>query len=191
MLKKQYFWRTVVYIIIMFLTCYQTLEDRNNPDEIEQKGPFICSRNDFWLGKGYYFWDTNIEWAHAWGQFYVKNGYVICKTLLRHDEFLFDLWGNVAHQQAFRDILTVLQKRVPKGEEIVVRHVLVSSQKTGSFLFNGIRAFDEPNEVQTIRYNSGRKEVLIINQRVQICLLNQKSLVSQDFRIVFPNHYVM
>ena len=45
---------------------FQTLEDRNNPDEVESQGPFICTNNP-WLGKGYYFWDTFLDLAHWWG----------------------------------------------------------------------------------------------------------------------------
>ena len=41
---------------------FQTLEDRNNPDEVESQGPFICTNNP-WLGKGYYFWDTFLDLA--------------------------------------------------------------------------------------------------------------------------------
>ena len=27
---------------------FQTLEDRNNPDEVESQGPFICTNNPGW-----------------------------------------------------------------------------------------------------------------------------------------------
>ena len=40
---------------------YQTLENRNNPDQIEEQGPFLCNRKSAWLGEGYYFWDSFIE----------------------------------------------------------------------------------------------------------------------------------
>ena len=42
------------------LTGYHTVEDRDNPDEIEADGPFKCTRGDAWLGPGYYFWDSKI-----------------------------------------------------------------------------------------------------------------------------------
>lgn len=32
-------------------TLYQTVEDRNNPLEIESEGPFLCVRNNAWLGR--------------------------------------------------------------------------------------------------------------------------------------------
>ena len=48
---------------------YQTLEDRQNYEEVEQHGPYFCSvtypngilkkgSKQPWLGSGYYFWDT-------------------------------------------------------------------------------------------------------------------------------------
>lgn len=32
---------------------YQTVEDRDNPDNIEAEGPFKCTRKDAWLGEYY------------------------------------------------------------------------------------------------------------------------------------------
>lgn len=46
---------------------FQTLEDRDNPDKVEQHGPYQ-SEMSHWLGKGYYFWDRNITRAHWWGR---------------------------------------------------------------------------------------------------------------------------
>lgn len=44
---------------------YQTVEDRNNPDDVEQHGPFLCTNKMAWLGHGYYFWDTFINLARG------------------------------------------------------------------------------------------------------------------------------
>ena len=90
---------------------YQTLEDRNNITEVEQNGPFICNRTDAWLGTGYYFWDTNMEWAKNWGfNSYERRGqgYVIghCKLNL---EKCFDIAGIVAHQTEFEQVYLALR----------------------------------------------------------------------------------
>ncbi|MBK9689303.1 MAG: hypothetical protein IPO65_16695 [Saprospiraceae bacterium] len=63
-------------------TVYQTLENRGNQDYVENNGPFLCSRNNAWLGNGYYFWDSFIENAHWWGWKVKKftNGYFICEA---------------------------------------------------------------------------------------------------------------
>lgn len=58
---------------------YQTLEDKDNDEEIERHGPYFCSVYEIdgspkkgskepWLGGGYYFWDTRINDAHWWGR---------------------------------------------------------------------------------------------------------------------------
>ena len=57
---------------------YQTLEDRQNYDDVEKHGPYFCCARDAngtpksgvkepWLGEGYYFWDTRIADAQWWG----------------------------------------------------------------------------------------------------------------------------
>lgn len=68
---------------------YQTLEDRQNYEEIEAHGPYFCSERyqngilkkgvkEPWLGEGYYFWDSRISDAQWWGDtIYSKKGYVI------------------------------------------------------------------------------------------------------------------
>jgi len=81
---------------------YQTLENRNNPDQIEEQGPFLCNRKSAWLGEGYYFWDSFIENAHWWGQEGYKNNYVICESTFELDEDkCFNLVDNPEHLKLF------------------------------------------------------------------------------------------
>ena len=76
---------------------FQTLEDRNNPDEVESQGPFICTNNP-WLGKGYYFWDTFLDLAHWWGKQVHSGNYIICQTFIEdNSEYILDLVGNTQH----------------------------------------------------------------------------------------------
>ena len=175
----------------MIIECYHTLENQGNPDYVERYGPFACSRKDAWLGTGYYFWDTNIQWAHEWGKVYA-NGYFICQVSIQHDETIFDLYGNVSHMMAFTKAFEILKSRVPPSDhaKILVRDVIEALKKTGSFPYNGIRANHEHSRSLTVKFNSIRHEYLIINSPVQICLLNKKNLISQTFRIVFPEDYV-
>ena len=64
---------------------YQTLDDNDNADYVEQNAPFPCDRKNSWLGTGYYFWDTFIENAHWWGEVNYKNSYIICKAVCDFD----------------------------------------------------------------------------------------------------------
>ena len=98
----------------MSTTIYQTLENRNNKDEIEKHGPYFCSLRDKdgklksgnktpWLGEGYYFWDTRIEDARWWGNtIYSRSGHIICKTTYdATSPLLYDLVGNIALHDEF------------------------------------------------------------------------------------------
>lgn len=78
---------------------YQTVEDRGNPDYVEQHGPFICTNKNAWLGEGYYFWDTIIELAHWWGNLcYKDSGYIISQSACDDKlEKVFDLVGRPEH----------------------------------------------------------------------------------------------
>jgi hypothetical protein len=182
----------------MVLECYQTLEDRGNPDEVEQSGPFPCNRSDVWLGAGYYFWDTNIRWAHEWGKAYERKqkSYLIGQVSIRCDETIFDLFGNVAHLTAFEEAYNLLLIRqmsikYPRhNKPVLVRDVIRFLQKTNTFPYNGIRASDEPKGGSAVLFNSNRHEVLVIHRRVQVCLTTKNNIVSHPFRIIFPDKYV-
>lgn len=110
----------------MNLECYHTLEDRENPDEVENRGPFVCTRGDFWFGKGYYFWDTNVEWAHNWGEWsYGEERYIICQATIKLDNNIFDLTGNVSHKMAFMDAYDIIiKKNLISGRKLVLRDVI-------------------------------------------------------------------
>ncbi len=113
----------------MIIKAYQTLEDRDNIDYIETEGPFICDHKAAWLGTGYYFWDTNFEWALDWGEFaytVFKKDFLItsCKIDLSQD--CFDLYGDVKCNLAFVEVNEVLKasdkfkgKEPPKVSEII------------------------------------------------------------------------
>ena len=47
----------------MVVEGYQTLEDKDNLDEVELDGPFPCRHKGAWLGFGSYLWDTRVDWA--------------------------------------------------------------------------------------------------------------------------------
>ena len=91
---------------------YQTLEDRDNPDKIEDHGPFRCNRESAWLGSGYYFWDSSIDSAHFWGNTSYKGNYIICQSYYDYDSLEFlDLVGNTEHLYQLRVIAEKVAKR--------------------------------------------------------------------------------
>lgn len=110
-------------------TIYQTLEDRDNDEEVQEHGPYWCDLYEAdgkkkegikepWLGAGYYFWDTLIEDAHWWGRtIYPKKGYIVCQSQYdSHSPHLFDLVGNVSHSREFVDCVAFIKSN-GKGQK--------------------------------------------------------------------------
>jgi hypothetical protein len=173
------------------LTGYHTVEDRGNPDVIEVDGPFKCTRKNAWLGPGYYFWDSKIEWAHKWGKdAYKEKGYVICSAQIENKtEVMFDLFGNVQHQDEFIQVFEALSAKLNTGEKpplvAEIIHFLVNQNL---FPYKSVRAHDEWNQAKVISFYQERAKMRI-GQRVQICLFEKNSVTLQDFLIVHPSHY--
>lgn len=95
---------------------YQTIEDRNNPDEVEENGP-IPGVYHPWLGDGYYFWDGFIANAHWWGKAHVRKEYMICKASIAvEDDYFLDLHGNPEHMQYFSKTLKLIADELNKND---------------------------------------------------------------------------
>lgn len=188
------------------LTGYHTVEDRNNPDVILLEGPFRCEREDAWLGYGYYFWDTKIEWAREWGKNNClrkkdpwKDGYVICQALIVNDpDIMFDLVGNVSHQEEFEQVIKLLEADESYVDaQPLVSEILAFMQEKGMFTYKSIRAADNNNKVIEINFRPPRiqerpqnRPYMRIGQRVQICVVEKSNLTLQEFSIIFPEKYL-
>ena len=176
------------------VTAYQTLEDRDNIDQIEMEGPFECVRGNAWLGHGYYFWDTNMEWALAWGRnSYNRRGrnFVICACSLNLSSNCFDLFGNVVDQMSFTNIVkSIRESGLLKGTgDLSVPNVIQFMKQNGLFTYNSIRSSDLPKNTLTVPYGS-ESEHLAVNPRVQICVINLETVLLQPFSAVYPEKYL-
>ncbi|WP_339888940.1 hypothetical protein [uncultured Flavobacterium sp.] len=179
----------------MIVEAYQTLEDLDNIDQIETEGPFDCKRSGAWLGFGYYFWDTNMDWAIAWGEnAYKKYGkeYVIgrCKINLAND--CFDLVGNVQHQIDLKEVIEVMirSKKIKSLKDAIVPNVILFMKSKGLFPYKSIRAADMQNNIVQLQFKRDKKEYMVINQRVQICVIEKKDVLLRPFSVIYPEKYV-
>lgn len=169
-------------------TIYQTLEHRNNADEVEASGPFLCHRKNAWLGVGYYFWDTDIELAHEWGRNSYNGNYFICRTYLPSTgNDVFDLVGNLEHLKELREAMSVICKNY---EDCTVATVIEYLKKHTEFLkdFKAVRSRDERRSSCFLPYPGG-KAILNLRPRIQICVFNKSSLEGIPFEIIYPDDY--
>lgn len=184
----------------MNLTLYQTLENRDNPEEIENEGPFPCDRLDAWLGTGYYFWDSHIELAHWWG---IKNPkieeYIICSALVTKSEKLFDLLEGAFRKQLTEAARMILEDGLATIEDLIVPDIIDYLYEEGVFNdYEAIRAYgvdslsEEKSPDSVLRFKFSYKTIAYLDMLppIQLCLFKRKSLSLRNYKVVFPDYYV-
>lgn len=177
---------------------YQTLENRDNPDQIEQEGPFSCSRNNSWLGPGYYFWDTFIENAHWWGKVSLSDNYVICEAKFNfHTNTCFDLVGKTEHMLDFGKSVNLMKSKNLLDKNTTVARVLSYMKNTlNIFSYNAIRVYGVHSKSKNIKPNYQLKFDLVKPQyldykpAIQICIYSFEGLNFGNYNIVYPDDYV-
>lgn len=175
-------------------TLYHTVEDRSNPDDIEESAPFKCTKG--WLGDGYYFWDTFIINAHWWGDHCYNGSYIICKTeyKIEDNEFL-DLVGNTSQMEEFRNIVNTIKEEYCAEKDITVPFVIKWLQNKKLFRYkairaNGVRSKSNKNAEYTanIRFTEGNHAYLDLCPPIQVCVID-KSILVLPMKIVYPHYY--
>ena len=178
------------------ITLFHTVEDRNNPDEVTLKGPFLCSEDDAWLGIGYYFWDSHISLGHWWGRTHYKGKYMICQAEGIIDEKCLDLLNGNDRIRFERQCKAFLTKMGKKQENVFVSEMLLLWLNLENNLFNSVRSI--PTNSQgfamkrsfRIKFTNKQEAFLDFNLPVQVCLYDKKALSLRDFRVIFPDVYV-
>lgn len=176
---------------------YQTLEDRQNYEEIEAHGPYFCSERyqngilkkgvkEPWLGEGYYFWDSRISDAQWWGDtIYSKKGYVICHTTYdQHSKWLYDLVGDVRQFDEFVKLAELI--RSERNIKTVKFPVVLAYMKkeVAEFNYKAIRVWPHPKTFEKTSINFPDVNMILCKaDKIQICFFD-KTLLSAPFQIV-------
>lgn len=173
---------------------YQTLEDRDNYDEVEDCGPFPCYRSNAWLGNGCYFWDDDIIVAHNWAkQAGYNSDYIICQSSYDYDNHNFlDLVGHPKHLKLFREFYQVLKSKLPSNRNIKVPTLIefVKEELGQAFNYKAIRARSEWQDYDFIlEFPGSRPAKLNLHPQIQICVIDKSFLIS-PFLIVYPKSAV-
>jgi len=175
----------------MIVTGYYTLENKDNFDEIEVDGPFDCTHKGAWLGTGSYFWDTNIDWAHEWGDIgYRRRGkkYCITETKIDLSNNCFDLFGSVSSQNELIECIDVMIEsgKIKNAKEAIIPNLIEFMKEKEIFSYSSIRAADMHKKIMRLRFREDRGEYMIINQRVQICVIHRKGVILRPLKVIFP-----
>lgn len=177
----------------MKVIAYQTLENRGNIDEIEFAGPFDCTHKGAWLGRGSYFWDTNIKWAHEWGEIAYKKykrDYLITETSIDLGYECFDLLGSVQCQEELLECINVMitSKKIKNIQSAVIPNIIQFMKEMRIFDYSSIRAADMYRGIKELHFKDNKTEFMVIGQRVQICVIKRKNVLLHPIRVVFPEN---
>ncbi len=184
-------------------TVYQTLRNKDNPEEVERDGPFPCNWPNAWLGKGYYFWETFINSAHWWGKAHCEGEYFICESAcIITDDNCFDLVGNTLHLMEFSDAIDDMKAKGLINDKTTVTRVLnylrndIKVLKTEAIRAVGYTSIGEKKNSEFIKrmlFEVPREykpeHYLIYAPAIQICFFKKTSLSLNGFRIIFPDEY--
>lgn len=183
---------------------YQTLEDRDI-HKVETDGPFKCTKENAWLGHGYYFWDSFIENAHWWGKEVnnFKNGYIICESrYLLAENNCFNLVDNPIHLREFNQAKSLLiEKGLYVHNSTTVARIITYLRETLKiFKYEAIRAYGvnsiNPGSTYSNRtkfkFSSFKDSFQYLDSlpAIQICFCSKTSLSLTGFVIVYPIEYI-
>lgn len=156
----------------------------------------ICSSEDARLGKGYYFWDTDIKAAKWWGKSHYEGAYRVCRSHYdAHSEHYFDLVGNMEHIQILSRCYHKLQQR--KKEDYSIAEVLeLIKLYIPKFkdIYWAIRARPMtkryPDSKMDIPFARGEDNKLFIScaTRVQVCITNLDFLLDErEYQVIYES----
>lgn len=176
-------------------TLYQTLEDKDNPDFVEEYGPFLCKAKGAWLGEGYYYWESFLEYARWWGETrYKRKGYFICESKVDFKRIkVLDLLDT----DTIKDLINISKDWYDeKHEDPTVPQVIEYMREDESFNYQAIRARVEnaTNESSLpdhrMYFNPGYSAYLELLPQIQVCVLDKRIIGEDNFHIVYPPMYV-
>lgn len=182
------------------LRLYQTLENKENPEEIEEHGPYKGDKSAAWLGLGYYFWDYHIELGHWWGTHrYGQSRYIICGADAEVTDALWDWVAKGKHRAEFRRFVEELEadRTYPKNK-LYVGNVVMYLLKTKSIKYGAIRAhsgehtvgfnYKDPKLFKTIKFVDSHHAKMEFIPPIQVCLFDKTAISLRNYLVVFPDY---
>lgn len=177
---------------------HHTCRKEGTIEEIEENGPFLSThiennpQEHKFLGTGYYFWDNNINMAHAHGQKNYKRRYYIFEASLHVDEDNFlDLAGNRIDMLNFQEIMTKFHQNDERTKDWTLAHFIEFLKIKGIFPYRAIRAVDTSIDAkEVIKFVLDRRNYINLNPIFLICLLDKQKDLIHAFKHIktFPTN---
>ena len=179
-------------------TLHQTLQDKDNPDYVEREGPFrVRDFKKAYLGNGYYFWDDHWDLAHWWGEKHCSNKYFICKAdfKIEKDDFC-DLVGSRQDQKYIAQCFETFKAHHLNLAQLIemLKEIENQPHMKGIFSYKAIRAVEiheNSFEEMIVNFASDRPGITSLTPRIIVCLINKDPAILTNFKILYPDKYVI
>lgn len=176
---------------------HHTFEDRGKDDA--KNAPYKCTDGNAFLGRGYYYWEDNLQLAKHWGGLrYIEHGkhYFVGESPISfdRDEF-FDLIGDRKHQTYLLEISKMLTKKRPeKGtwpigkviEFLKASNIDPDGEFYDKFKFKLIRAVDDNflKFKKNAKFATTQQSFTDLNPCYIICVTEKKGILLEPISIV-------
>ncbi|WP_396188075.1 hypothetical protein [Flavobacterium sp.] len=148
--------------------------------------PQPCTRDDAWLGEGYYFWKDETD-AFDWGHNSKKrNGYFEVYTCDINSDNYLDTVFNEKHYNFWIAQLEKIAKKIAK-KIMVKTHEKPTLKELNDYIrdkaiwpqveyiqFQDLPTNSERSLVKPIVYKQGKIRTVAFRKRIQICVYNPK-----------------
>lgn len=185
---------------------YQTLENRGNYEQNEKDGPYICSWDNTWLGKGYYYWYHHINLAHWWGNRYKKgNGHLIFKSTCKDLTKCWDLHTGVGQDLFLHWLKKMDENKLLQEQTSVAQVIEFVKNEYPEFSYEGIRVLGIDSISKLAIQNMGFvrmnfefpeendnpdkqkfKAFFDLMPAVQVCLFTKDGMGRTGYELVYP-----
>jgi hypothetical protein len=175
---------------------YHACSQKGGYDGVVKGIPFFAPESEDrsqWLSPGYYFWTDSPTYAKNWkplGQGRAIGKFVIELDISNAAEELLDLVGNVAHQEAFCELVEMVIEQLPAkdAQNIMVNEVIsYLREDEEGFPYIAIKAMDNRNPrntnnpMQTIKFAHDTNLRLPLVTPQQLCLFDRTRASLVDF----------
>lgn len=186
-------------------TLYHTTGGYGALSEVMSEVPFLCAKDNAWLGIGYYFWLNSIRLAHFWGRVGYRSHYRIFSTsYIGGEGSVFNLYDNPEHRQDLQEAYLIFTEAVrtrigfegPVIVSEVIQYLKDCYQAEGiafpyiAIVCPSVKRVDLHYADLTIPFLKYRDDDLLnlsdndSSQRVQVCILS-KNAVERPLRLEY------
>jgi hypothetical protein len=82
--------------------------------------------------------------------------------------------------------LMLASGKIQNAKSAIIPNLIEFMKSKGIFNYSCIRASDMHKKIMRLKFREDRNEYMVINQRVQICVIQRKGVLLRPLKVIFP-----